>query len=144
MVSLLIGVNNQYRGQELDRYRIELQELLSMARDFAGGEPDRLLVLSIPDWGQSPFAEGRDRQRIAEEINAFNAVGEQEARRSGALWVDITGLSREATAAEFTADGLHYSSMHYRKWAELAAEHMSRSEAFGWEGLPPSEGREGH
>jgi hypothetical protein len=74
LVSLLIGVNNQYRGQPLDRYRTELRELLQTAIRFAKGKPGRVMVLSIPDWGVTPFATGRDRGRIAAESDAFNAI----------------------------------------------------------------------
>src|SRR5688572_4092780 len=71
LVSLLIGVNNQYRGLPLDEYRDQFRRLLDRAIDFVGGERSRVLVLSIPDWGVTPFAAGRERARIADEIDAF-------------------------------------------------------------------------
>ena len=119
LVSLLIGVNNQYRGQPVARYRAELRELLARATRFAGGRPGRVLVLSIPDWGQAPFAEGRDRVRIGQEINEFNAVAQVECQRAGIQFVDITPLTRQAEG-EFVADGLHYAGSQMRRWVELA------------------------
>ena len=122
LVSLLIGVNNQYRGLPLDEYRRQFAELLGRAIAFGGDEPSRVLVLSIPDWGVTPFAEGRDRGMIAMEIDAFNAINRAEALRGGARYVDITPASRRArTDRSLVAeDGLHPSAEMYRLWAELA------------------------
>lgn len=122
LVSLLIGVNNQYRSQSQDRYRTEFQALLQRAVQFAGGKTNRVFVLSIPDWGVSPFAKDRDQKHIAIEINAFNAVAQDECRKAGIAYVDITPLSRKAVNddAQFASDGLHYSEKQMRQWAELA------------------------
>ncbi|WP_080238274.1 SGNH/GDSL hydrolase family protein [Spirosoma rigui] len=121
-VSLLIGVNNQYRGQSQDRYRAEFRKLVQTAINFAGGKAGRVLVLSIPDWGVSPFAAGRDRPKIATEIDAFNAIAEDECRKMAIAYVDITPLSRQAAgdASQFASDGLHYSGKQMRQWAETA------------------------
>ncbi|GAA4411276.1 SGNH/GDSL hydrolase family protein [Nibrella viscosa] len=122
LVSLLIGVNNQYRGQTPEKYRTEFRELLQTAIRFAGGNADRVFILSIPDWGVSPFAQGRDRQKIAAEINAFNAVAREEAATLNTAYIDITPTSRKAAgdASQFAADGLHFSGRQYRLWAEEA------------------------
>lgn len=122
LVSLLIGVNNQYRGLSQNRYRTEFQKLLQTAVTFAGGKPNRVLVLSIPDWGASPFAKRRDRSKITTKIDAFNAIAQDECRKAGIASVNITPLSRKAAddASQFAADGLHYSEKQMRKWAELA------------------------
>lgn len=122
LVSLLIGVNNQYRGRGLEEYRAQFVELLRRAVAFAGGEPGRVVVLSIPDWGVTPFARGRDRERIAREIDAFNAVNREESARGGARWVDVTPISRvAATDPSLTAgDGLHPSGAMYGRWVEAA------------------------
>jgi hypothetical protein len=77
-VTLLIGVNNQYRGRSLDNYRKEFVELLELAIKFSGDKKNNVIVLSIPDWGVTPFAEGRDRKKIAEEIDHFNAVNKRK------------------------------------------------------------------
>ncbi len=120
LVSLLIGVNNQYRGQSLDRYRTELRELLQTAIRYAKGKPGRVMVLSIPDWGVTPYAEGRDRARISAEIDAFNAICLEEARHAGVRFFNITPLSRQAQhdAAQVASDGLHYSGRQHRLWAD--------------------------
>ena len=122
LVSLLIGVNNQYRGQSQDRYRTEFQALLRTASQFAGGMTNRVFVLSIPDWGASPFAKDRDQKQIAAEIDAFNTIAHEECRRAGIAYVDITPLSRKAVGddSHFASDGLHYSEKQMRQWAELA------------------------
>lgn len=119
LVSLLIGVNNQYRGRSLDEYRHDFRDLLGRAIAFAGSEPAHVIVLSIPDWGVTPFAAARDRVRIAGEIDAFNAVNGEETVLAGAHYVHITGDSR-AHPLEVVADGLHSSAAAYDRWAELA------------------------
>ena len=122
LVSLLIGVNNQYRGRSAEEYRAEFAGLLQRAIGFAGGEPSRVIVLSIPDWGVTPFAAGRDRARIAAEIDAFNAVNRQETERLGARYIDITPQTRTAGSdpALLAPDGLHYSGRTHTEWARLA------------------------
>ncbi len=120
LVSLLTGVNNQYRGQPLDRYQTEFRELLQTAIRYAGNQPNRVIVVSIPDWGVTPFAQGRDRARIAAEIDAFNAVCLQESRKAGVKFFNITPLSRQAAvdAVHVASDGLHFSGRQYGLWAE--------------------------
>ena len=122
LVSLLIGVNNQYRGRDAEEYRTQFRERLTQAIGFAGGDPRRVIVLSIPDWGVMPFAEGRDRARIASEIDRFNAINREETSRAGARYVDVTPVSREATGnpALAAGDGLHPSGAQYTRWAQLA------------------------
>lgn len=122
LVTLLIGVNNQYRGRGAEEYRAEFSALLRRAIGFAGGEASRVIVLSIPDWGVTPFADGRDRAQIAAEIDAFNAINRDEARSAGAHWVDVAPQSRAAGAdpAFLVSDGLHPSGRAYAEWARLA------------------------
>jgi lysophospholipase L1-like esterase len=119
LVSLLIGVNNQYRGNSLSIYREEFEFLLRKAIDFAGGDIKKVIVVSIPDWGVTPFAEGRDREKIAQEIDAFNEANEQITESLGVTYVEITKDSRlAATDLSLTAeDGLHPSSKIYKQWA---------------------------
>jgi lysophospholipase L1-like esterase len=125
LVSLLVGVNNQYRGRGLDEYRDQFRTLLARAVGFAAGVPGRVLVLSIPDWGVTPFAEGRDRARIAAEIERFNLVNREEAERVGARRVDVVPVSRLAAGAPHltAADGLHPAGPMHALWAELALPH---------------------
>ncbi len=121
LVSLLIGVNNQYRGRSQAEYRQQFVDLLNRAIDYAGGEARRVIVLSIPDWGVTPFAAGRDPGQIAREIDAFNAINREEALRADAQYVDVTPVSREAThdQALIAGDGLHPSGKMYAAWARL-------------------------
>ena len=122
LVSLLIGVNNQYRGQSLTRYRPEFRVLLQQAIGFAAGQPGHVVVLSIPDWGQSPFGQhqGRDPAAIGLEIDQFNAVAQDECRQANVAYVNITDLTRAAAgrSSQFTSDGLHYSGPQMRLWAD--------------------------
>ena len=118
LVSLLIGVNNQYRHQPLTQYRTEFGQLLATATAFAGGRPGRVVVLSIPDWGQSPYASPDARVRIGQEIDQFNAVARQECQQAGIAFVDITPLTRAIAGdpSQFTADGLHYTGSQMQRW----------------------------
>ena len=119
LVSLLIGVNNQYRGNSISIYQEEFETLLRQAIDFAGGAVKKVLVVSIPDWGVTPFAEGRDREKIAKEIDAFNEVNKKVTESLGATYVEITGDSRLAAKdlSLIAEDGLHPSSKMYKHWA---------------------------
>ncbi|MEN9951357.1 MAG: hypothetical protein RLY85_2109 [Bacteroidota bacterium] len=120
IVTLLIGVNNQYRGRSAEAYQIDFEKLLLRAIDFAGGQKNRVHVLSIPDWGATPFAEGRDRQKIAAEIDQFNAINRQITLAHGISYIDITPGTREVPKDnELVArDKLHPSGKDYRRWSE--------------------------
>jgi len=122
LVSLLIGVNNQFRGRDAEQYRNQFRGLLQRAIGFAGGQAGRVIVLSIPDWGVTPFAASRDREKIAREIDQFNAINREETLRAGARYVDVTPVSRRGAADPTlnAEDGLHPSGSQYRAWAELA------------------------
>ncbi|TSD63816.1 SGNH/GDSL hydrolase family protein [Inquilinus sp. KBS0705] len=118
IVTLLIGVNNQYRGYSTDDYRQEFIDLLNTAISHAKGGKAGVFVLSIPDWGLTPFAGGRDRAQISKEIDQFNAINKQETEKAGVTYVDITPSSRLATTdIELIAgDGLHASGKMYSMW----------------------------
>jgi len=120
LVTLLIGVNNQYRGRSAEEYRGQFKPLLQRAIGFAGGKPSHVIVISIPDWGVMPFAEGRDRKKIAKEIDVFNAINWEEAVRAGVQYADITPISREAGRYPelIASDGLHPSGVQYKSWVE--------------------------
>ena len=124
LVSLLIGVNNQYRGRPLDEYGAQFAALLERAVGFAGGEPERVIVLAIPDWGVTPFAvqSGRDRAQIAAQLNAFNAAAERITQARGARFVDTAPVSRErgGETVMLADDGLHPSGAMYALWARAA------------------------
>ena len=121
LVTLLIGVNNQFRGLDIEQYRREFSELLQQSVNFAGEEPSHLIVVSTPDWGVTPFARGLDQDRIAREIDQFNSVAFEEAERARAIFVDVTGISRlAATQPDLLApDGLHPSGVMYSQWVDL-------------------------
>ena len=123
IVSLLIGVNNQYRGRSATEFKIEFEHLLQKAIQFSGNRPYRVVVLSIPDWGVTPFAEGRDRKQVAEEIDVYNDVCKKSAAAFKTNFINITTSQREdSSKTDFlAADGLHPSGKEYKKWAaELA------------------------
>lgn len=122
LVSLLIGVNNQYLGYDINEYREQFVFLLEKSIEYAGGDPNRVIVLSIPDWGVTPFAYGRSTTEIAKDIDAFNAVNREETEKVNAHYVDITPISREAIndPSLIAPDGLHPSGRMYVEWAKLA------------------------
>ena len=119
IVSLLIGVNNQYRRRSADEFKTEFEILLQMAIQFAGGNEKNVYVLSIPDWGVTAFAKDRDAKMIAAEIDAFNDVCEKTAATFKAHFINITDEQRkDNNDPEFlAADGLHPSGKEYKKWA---------------------------
>lgn len=127
LVSLLIGVNNQYRGWSKDTYRKEFTELLNKAIVFAGGKKSHVVVVSIPDWGQTPFAEGRDRIQIGKEMDAFNAINKEISDQYQITYIEITQGSRDASkdGTLVAGDGLHPSGKEYQKWASKIATYFS-------------------
>ena len=124
LVSLLVGVNDEYRGGSAEQYRQDFRFLLGKAIHYAGDDPQRVIVLSIPDWGVTPYAQNdpRPAAQISAEIDAFNAVNKDEAQKAGVRYVDITPISREAPKdpALIAPDGLHPSGKMYAAWAALA------------------------
>ncbi len=123
IVSLLIGVNNQYRGRAVSNFKVEFEHLLQRAIQFANNESKHVFVLSIPDWGVTPFAEGRDRDQIAAAIDAYNKVCETSAAGFGSHYIDITTSQRMDGSKEdfLAADKLHPSGKEYAKWADKLA-----------------------
>lgn len=121
LVTLLIGVNDQYRGRAVEEFRRNFLILLDRALAFTEKRPERVIVLSIPDWGVTPFAHDRDRGQIAAEIDRFNSVIREEADRAGMRMVDVTTVSRRAASEPdlVAADGLHPSGAMYAEWARV-------------------------
>lgn len=130
LVSLLIGVNNQYRGRTVDDYAHEFAILLERAIGFAGRRADRVFVLAIPDWGVTPFAadSGRDIAAIARELDAYNAAAAKICAERGVAFIDIAPVSRArgAEPAMLADDGLHPSAAMYAEWARLALPAVRR------------------
>lgn len=122
LVTLLVGVNNQYRGRSLDEYRLEFGQLLDKAIFLAGSDPSRVIVLSIPDWGITPFARvaGASSALISTQIDEFNGVNKKFAVEKGASYIDVTGISRQAAGdgSLLAKDGLHPSVKMYALWVE--------------------------
>ena len=127
-VTLLIGVNNQYRNRDAEQYRKEFVELLNTALQYAHGRSNHVFVLSIPDWGMTPFAanDSRGAENIGKAIDLFNSINKQEAIKAHVNYIDITPISREVIQhPELVAhDGLHPSGKMYAEWAKLLAEKM--------------------
>jgi lysophospholipase L1-like esterase len=122
LVSLLIGVNNQYRGYDSSEYREEFRFLLEKLVEYAGGDANRVFVFSIPDWGVTPFATGQNATRISNEIDLFNSINRDETEKMNAHYVDITPISREALNNKLliAPDGLHPAATMYAQWAQAA------------------------
>ena len=129
-VTLLIGVNNQYRGRDVEEYAGQFESLLQEAMRLGR----RVIVLSIPDWSVSPFAhthlpdaKGRTRDDVASAIDVFNATAARITRRYDIPFIDITTHGRAAGAdpSLFVADGLHPAAGTYRFWAERVVDYMA-------------------
>ena len=123
IVTLLIGVNNQYRGRKVEEYIPGFESLLKQAIQFAGNDTGHIIVLSIPDWGVTPFAEGRDRKQIAREIDQFNSANETIAKKYNVHYINVTESTREAVSDKslLASDGLHPSAKEYGRWAKKVA-----------------------
>jgi len=120
LVTLLIGVNNQYRGRSVAEFRVQFAGLLELAIAFAGDEPSKVIVVSIPDWGVSPFAAGLDKEKIAAEIDLFNSAKKEITLSRQVRFVDITDISRLAldTPEYIASDGLHFSGAMHQLWVD--------------------------
>jgi lysophospholipase L1-like esterase len=123
IVSLLIGVNNQYQGRSQAEYREQLGLLLQKCIGLAGNRPDRVVVLSIPDYSVTPFARARDMDAIliAAQLDSFNRINCELARTYKVNYIDVMAESRKAVAdpSLIATDGLHFSGKEYRVWARL-------------------------
>jgi len=122
-VTLLIGVNNQYRGRDVSAYKAELEELLKKAIAFANNKPAHVVIVSIPDYSVTPFGQSKEPDKISKEIDVFNSVSKALSIQYKVQYIDITTGSKEAkNDSELIAeDGLHPSAKAYKKWAEKLA-----------------------
>lgn len=127
-VTLMIGVNNQYRGLGTQDYETDFAFLLRKAIHFAGAVNEHVFILSIPDYSRAPFTKGKDTSRIEEEINSFNACNRALSARYNVNYINVTEESRTSAPDRslFASDGLHYSASRYKTWAGWLAESMSR------------------
>lgn len=130
LVTLLIGVNNQYRGKPVEEYKIEFEKMLLQAIGFAGNLPNHVIVLSIPDWGITPFAVEKevDQSKIASEIDAYNAAKKEICKQYGVFYIDITDHYREfgAKAEMVVEDKLHPSKLIYEFWVDKLYEQVKK------------------
>jgi lysophospholipase L1-like esterase len=120
LVSLLIGVNNYYQGKTVESYAPEFEDLLKTAIQLAGGDKSSVFVLSIPDYGYTPFGK-ENQQKITEGIDAYNAVNKSISERYEVKYYNITDISRRGLAeADLVAsDGLHPSEKMYSEWVKV-------------------------
>ncbi|HEY9196810.1 MAG TPA: SGNH/GDSL hydrolase family protein [Mucilaginibacter sp.] len=128
IVTLLIGVNNQFQNINIDIYRTEFVQLLNTAIAFARGNSKHVFVLSIPDWGVTPFAFTRNPDKIALQIDNYNEINKQETEAAGAVYVDITTLSRLAAddRSLVSTDNLHPSAKMYELWVKKISREIIR------------------
>lgn len=127
LVTLLIGVNNQYRGRIVENFIPELNSLVEIAINKAGNKKENVVLLSIPDWGITPFAKDVDQQKIAQEIDTYNHACKLTANKFGIHFIDITISQRLDNNKEgfLAEDNLHPSGKEYKKWAEALVERVS-------------------
>lgn len=126
-VTLLIGVNNQYRGRDALEYKEQFEELLKKAIELANGKKEHVTIVSIPDYSVTPYANSKDTEKISKEIEVFNGINKALSIQYKVQYVDITETSRNAKndPALITSDGLHPSEKEYAKWAEKIVEVIS-------------------
>jgi lysophospholipase L1-like esterase len=123
LVSLLIGVNNQYQGKSVQEYIPQFEELLAMAISFAGGDRTKVFVVSIPDYGYTPFGKAKQEQ-ISKELDEFNSANKTIADRYGVRYFNITPVSRQGFTDPglVATDGLHPSGKMYAEWVKIILE----------------------
>jgi lysophospholipase L1-like esterase len=129
LVTLLIGVNDQYRARPVASFEPEFTSLVKRAVGFAGNKASRVIGVSIPDWGATPFAKGRNGSLIAREIGAYNDRAREITEKAGAVWVDVTEMSRVMLDDSIlvAVDGLHPTGEMYRRWAEAVLPAAERA-----------------
>ncbi|MEX0316187.1 MAG: SGNH/GDSL hydrolase family protein [Allomuricauda sp.] len=126
LVSLMIGVNNQYQGINIEVFKKEFLSLLDKSIRFAKDNPDNVFVLSIPDWSITPFARFGDKKKIVRELNIYNSIIREETEKQGILFIDITKISKNAllNPSLIASDSLHPSKKMYRMWAKKISKKL--------------------
>jgi lysophospholipase L1-like esterase len=122
-VTLLIGVNNQYRGLAVTEFESDFRFLLQKAIHLSGEKPGHVIVLSIPDWGATSFAAKKDHEKITREIDIFNSICKAMADKAKTHFINITDETRKARKDTnlLAGDGLHYSGKMHAVWAKEVA-----------------------
>ena len=120
IVSLLIGVNNQFRGYDIDNYKVEFENLLTKTIKYSNSKKN-VFVLSIPDYGVTPFGESRGKEKIYDEINAYNDINREISEKYNIMYFNITDISRlaENDLSLLANDKLHPSEKMYTEWVNL-------------------------
>lgn len=126
LVSLMIGVNNQYKGKGMELFQKEFPELLQKAITLAQGKPENVFVLSIPDWSVTPFARLKDKDRIVKELKMYNTFIEEESKKMNVRYFDITPISRNASVnpSLIASDSLHPSKKMYKQWVKKISKKL--------------------
>lgn len=121
LVSLLIGVNDQYQGKPFDQYQPRLEALIDSALSFLNQDTSRLFIVSIPDYAYTPFGQNFNPGKISSEIDQYNAVNQSVAEAYGLAWFNVTPVSRQGLDEPdlVAPDNLHPSSVQYTRWVEL-------------------------
>ncbi|MFK7813497.1 MAG: SGNH/GDSL hydrolase family protein [Maribacter sp.] len=132
LVSLLIGVNNQYRNQSITEFQKDFTTLLNRSIALAKNDASNVFVLSIPDWSVTPFAKSKDREKIAKEIKAYNTIIEKETKKRAILYIDITKSSKEAffDNSLIAKDSLHPSRKMYKVWVKKISKKLEKNLEF--------------
>ena len=127
-VSLLIGVNNQFRGRDEVLYKMEFEELLKKAIAFCNDKPSHVIVLSIPDYSITPFAANLNKEKIAKEVDVFNNINNSLSIQYKVHYANISSDKKNTEPEDnlITSDGLHPSGRAYKKWAVAVAEIIGR------------------
>lgn len=127
MVSLLIGVNNQYQGKEFSQFEEEFENLLKMAVKHAGGIKSRVFVVSIPDYAYTPFGQQLNPKKISRELDGYNFMASKICRKYGILFINITPISRKGldNPGLVASDDLHPSAKQYRLWVDRIIKHLT-------------------
>lgn len=123
-ITLLIGVNNQYRNRDAVEYKQQYEELLKKAIELANGKKEHVIIVSIPDYSLTPFAKSMDSEKISKEIEMFNGINKALSIQYKVQYVDIAPASKDSKDPNelIAADGLHPSEKEYANWAEKIVE----------------------
>jgi len=120
IVSLLIGVNNQFRGYSINNYKVEFESLLNKTIGYSNNKKN-VFVISIPDYGVTPFGKSRGKEKIYDEINAYNNINRIISEKYNVMYFNITDISRlaESDSTLLANDKLHPSEKMYSEWIDL-------------------------
>ncbi len=125
LVTVMIGANDQFQNRNTDFFRTDISQLIKLAVALTGGDPSKILILSIPDWGRSPSARGQDTEAISQDIDRYNAVIAELANKNNIEYLDITELTRSGSGPTlYAGDGLHPSGNVYASWVVSILPHV--------------------